>query len=397
MARSIWTKWLACGVFSAGVVAAGNSAMAQQDVLVLTEQAIPYHVQPLDLRATRAGNVLYLAADEQKSAEANQGEYWLGVQIAALPEVAKQQLGIDQGLVVEEVMPNSPAAKAEIKKHDILIKLDDMPLKEPEDLIKSIEISKGKEMTIKIVRGGKDRTINVVAAKRPENDRVEARTARPQIDAEIKRLEEALQGLKTKAGKEGLGLMFARPAVVTPRVEIRHHDGLFSTKDEFPKDLSVRITKEGEEPTKIHVKRGDKEWDVTEDKLSELPDDVRPHVQGLLGRMLAPGFAAAAKNIVRVNPQGKIEGELKIGPYPAIPPVPFHSGVLPSPVPFPRAPSAPAAPTPPTPPKATRTRTFRAETGEETSDSKLDSIMNELKQLRKEVEELRSKSPGDKK
>jgi len=361
--------------------------MAQEDVLVLTDQPIPYQVQRLDLHPNRGGDVLYLVADEQKSGEAGQGEYWLGVQIAALPEVAKQQLGIDQGLVVEEVVPDSPAAKAEIRKHDILVKADDTALKEPTDLIKSVEASKGKEMTIIIVRGGKDRTVKVIAGKRPEKERFEIRTAQPQIDTEIKRLEEALNSLKAKAGKEGAGFWFARPAVVAPRVEIRHHNDLLSNKDEFPKDVSVRITKEGEGTTKIHVKRGDKEWDVTEDKLSDLPDDVRPHVQGLLGRMLAPGFAAAARNIVRVNPQGKIEGELKIAPYPPAPP---------------RAPSAPAAPTPPTPPAppakaATRTRVFRAETGDEASDSKLDSIMNELKQLRKEVEDLRSKSPGDKK
>ena len=121
-------------------------------------------------------------------------------------------------------------------------------------------------------------------------------------------------------------------------------------------------------------------------------------------------MAAAARNIVRVNPQGKVEGELKIGPYPTIPNVPFYSGVIPSPTPAPRPPTAPVAPvapaapyapsTSPVPaaPKATvRTRTFRAESGEETSDSKLDAIMNEVKQLRREVEELRSKSPGDKK
>src|SRR5438132_883760 len=97
--------------------------------------------------------------------------------------------------------------------------------------------------------------------KRPEKERLEIRTARPQIDAEIKRLEEALESLKNKAGKEGLGLFFARPGVVSPDAKTYARLAPFPKdfKGEFPKDLSVRIDKEGDQPTKIHVKRGDKE------------------------------------------------------------------------------------------------------------------------------------------
>src|SRR3954471_11416111 len=251
MARSVWMKGLAVGVFTAGAVAASSSALAQEDV------------KPLDLRFTHRGDVLYLIADaekpgeEAKAAKEGQNEYWIGVQIAELPEVAKQQLGLDQGLVIEDVMPDSPAAKAEIKKHDILIKAGDTPLKEPSDLVKSVEASKGKEMTIAIVRGGKDRTVKVVAAKRPEKERVvEHRTARQPIDAEIKRLEEALDSLKSKAGKEGFGLWLAQPGVVAPRFHYQISPFPKGPAGDFPKDLTVRIVKEGDQPTKIHVKRG---------------------------------------------------------------------------------------------------------------------------------------------
>src|SRR5258706_10701047 len=98
MARSMWMRWLACGIASAMATASGHAAMAQEDVLIPTEP-IEYQVQPLDIRATRRGDFVFFLADDEKAADTNQGEYWLGVQIAALPEVAKQQLGIDQGLV----------------------------------------------------------------------------------------------------------------------------------------------------------------------------------------------------------------------------------------------------------------------------------------------------------
>src|SRR6185312_6347588 len=116
---------------------------------------------------------------------------------------------------------------------------------------------------------------------------------------------------------------------------------------------------QGAEPAKIQVKRGDKEWNVTEEKLDDLPDDIRTHVQTLLGRMLMPGFTAAAKRVVRTTPEGKVEGTLQIepqppkppaapvaprgvAPYPAIPSAPYRSGVLPAPQTVPATPASPA-------------------------------------------------------
>ena len=84
-----------------------------------------------------------------------------------MPELAKQQLGVDYGLAVEDVTADSPAAKAEIKPHDILVKAGDVPLKEAGDLVKVVEGSEGKDIKITIVRGGKDRTITVTPARRP--------------------------------------------------------------------------------------------------------------------------------------------------------------------------------------------------------------------------------------
>ncbi|HEX5102777.1 MAG TPA: hypothetical protein VFV87_03150, partial [Pirellulaceae bacterium] len=152
---------------------------------------------------------------------------------------------------------------------------------------------------------------------------------------------------------------------------------------EFPKDLTVRITKEGDQPTKIHVKRGDQEWEVKEDKLSELPDDVRPHVQKLLSRMLAPGFASAASRVLKVQPGGKVEGEIKIAPLPPLPPTP------------PKAPKAGAKPSAPAEPQVTRLHAYRVEQGG--VDAKLDAIMKKLEQLTKEVDDLKDRSSSDKK
>ena len=52
----------------------------------------------------------------------------------------------------------------------------------------------------------------------------------------------------------------------------------------LPPNMSIGISKEGDQPAKIAVKRGDEKWEVTEKELDKLPADVRPHVERMLGR-----------------------------------------------------------------------------------------------------------------
>jgi hypothetical protein len=399
MARATTIQRMMGGAMVAALVSGGGYLPAQEDVLVPAPEPIELTVQNLAGTGKRRHDVLIAFTDDEKKEkeDAAHSEYWLGVQLAALPELARQQLGVDYGLAVEDITPDSPAAKAEIKPHDILVKAGDVPLKEAGDLVKVVEGSQGKEITITIVRGGKDRTITVTPAKRPERERtITVRGRGPELDTEIKRLEEALENLKNKAGKEGFGMYFPRPAIVAPKLNLyRSAPSPKDLKDEFPKDLSVQINKEGDQPVKIHVQRGGKEWDVTEDKLSDLPDDVRPHVQKLLGRMLAPGFAAAAQRILRVTPEGKVEGELRLAPNPPNPPAAPRAPRL-------AAPSAP--PSPPVPPASgavpQRAYSFRLESSDRREgkldpvalEDKLTAIMKKLDELRKDVDELRGKS-----
>src|SRR5205814_1792344 len=77
--------------------------------------------------------------DEDNADQQRESDYWLGLRIGALPDVAKRQLAVDDGVVVEEVLADSPASKAELKRHDILIKAGDTALKEPADLVKAVE------------------------------------------------------------------------------------------------------------------------------------------------------------------------------------------------------------------------------------------------------------------
>jgi hypothetical protein len=309
--------------------------------------------------------VLFLA--EQDETEAGKTEYWLGIGLEGeVPDVLKRHLNLDHGLVVADVAEDSPAAKAEVKKYDILLKAGDEPLKTPKDLIETLQASDGKELTILIFRDGKNATLHVTPAKRPATDerRYSLRTP-SKFGPEIKGLEEALAKLKGKAGEEALNLLFARPGVMSPQLKVLK-------PNELPKNVSVRITKEGSQPAKIHVKKDDQEWEVTEDKLGDLPEDLRPHVQQFLARPMnlsldLKGSKLEARQLNLKKPDGKVEAELKFTPPPGAYGSTSHS------------------------------YTLRSGPDLKSLDSKLDAVIKALDRLSKEVDELRSRSPGDKK
>lgn len=354
-------------------------------------------------------------------------EFWIGIALGELPEVAKQQLGLEQGLVVAEVMANSPAAKAEFKANDILIKAGDAKLAAAADLIKAVDAAQEKELAIVVVRGGKERTIKVTPIKRSkassEAERLEllmSQAPNAELKVHIKKLEDALTQLKDKAGGGPLGIMLARPGVVPPTIAGAHVDVLKPV--ELPKNLKINITKQGDQPTKIHVEKDGKEWDVTEEKLGDLPEDVRTHVQQFLGHRTTFRLKAAVPAVPGVpGLPGQGHGLYEYRGLPLIPPMP---------------PAAPGAPAPPAPPTTARTavrayipnavatpavpvaphvaqlHTYRVETASGGVESKLDAILSKLdqlqsksveqlekdvKQLRKELDELRGKSPGERK
>lgn len=394
MKTSPWIAKLPAAAAVAAALICPLTSSAQEDVLV-PGGPIALRVEPLKVEG--AGNLevaLAVAGDEKgdvKEEESQGSDYWLGVQVAAVPELVKRQMALKHGLAVEDVTADSPAAKAEIKRYDILLKAGDTPLNVVADLVKTVEAAKGKEIEITVKRDGESRTIRIAADKRPKPEaaveivRRKLEAARPELAGEIKQLEEALEKLKSKAGKDGFGIVFAKPAIVAPRFDLKFDNQyLKETRADFPKDLSVQINKAGNEPAKIHVKRGDKEWNVTDKTIGELPEEIRGHVQKMLhGQVLSAHSGGAGIHTVRVLPGGKVDGVLNISPVaPAAP-------VAPAPPAPPAAPGAPASPAKPA--IAARTITARVERTEDGTSAKLDAIMKKLEKLESEVESLREK------
>ena len=84
-------------------------------------------------------------------------EYWLGVMCTPLQEALRAQLKVPNqaGLLVEQVLPNSPAAGAKIERFDVIAKAGGKTMKMPLDLVEAVRASDGKKISLEVIRGGK--------------------------------------------------------------------------------------------------------------------------------------------------------------------------------------------------------------------------------------------------
>jgi serine protease Do len=99
---------------------------------------------------------------------------FLGVETSQVPTVVSEQLGLSKGLglVVEYVVPESPAAAAGIQQNDILKMLNDQILIEPSQLRKLLQtFSDGADVTLTILRKGQEQKVTVKLTKKERPQR----------------------------------------------------------------------------------------------------------------------------------------------------------------------------------------------------------------------------------
>jgi hypothetical protein len=93
---------------------------------------------------------------------------WLGVGADEVPEALASQLGLNhgEGLVATMVASNSPAAKAGLQKHDVLVEIDGQLLVHPAQLRKLVRAHKeGDNIKITYYRAGKKDSVTATLGK----------------------------------------------------------------------------------------------------------------------------------------------------------------------------------------------------------------------------------------
>jgi membrane-associated protease RseP (regulator of RpoE activity) len=109
-------------------------------------------------------------ADPFKSPqERHEPQPFLGIVTSPLPPALTAQLGLPDGfgLLVDEVMPDSPAATAGLQKYDVLKSLNDQQLVNPEQLSALVRgAGKDKEVTITLLRKGQEQKVTTKVGER---------------------------------------------------------------------------------------------------------------------------------------------------------------------------------------------------------------------------------------
>lgn len=224
---------------------------------------------------------------QDATAEAKQNEYWIGILCSpTLPEELRTHLQLPekQGLLVREVVPKGPAAKAGLEPMDVLLKVNGKPIGSIAELVTAVEESKGKELAVDVLRKGKPETLKVIPEKRPAD--LQARHPATSDQPELQRIYEWFERMHPGwGGKPPMRLRFFHPGVMLPPDAPMH--------PALPEGMSINIMKQGSEPTKITVQKDGKTWEVTEKELDKLPADVRPFVDRMLeGMVIGPDVAS---------------------------------------------------------------------------------------------------------
>ena len=264
MVSSRWKSLAALVLASAGL--GGFAAFAE-------EQAAETG-QPIVVRArlvAQDGEVVPLEGFTADVAE-EASPYWIGVQLEPPTDILKQHLHLEGGMVVVHVFEDGPAAKAGLKANDIILKAGDGYIKEPGDLLEIVGAAKENELTLVLIRSGKEQTIKVVPAQRRQEGKFQIITeASLEGEKVVQTLDAALHAYRGAGGADPtINVIRVRPGVVTSAT-------LGALK--LPKDVSVVITKMGNQPTKIVVKKGDREYQAMGDQINQLPEEVRGYVQ----------------------------------------------------------------------------------------------------------------------
>ncbi len=142
-----------CDEFNQRITSAGANALSL--ALIRSSNRINATVNPRQ----------QLALNYLKTIQSIVQSYWLGIQASPADGALRSHLRLpaDEGLVVTEVVVESPAARAGVMVHDVLILLDDVALRTTEQLTEKLQELKDREVPLGLLRAGQRQTLNVAA------------------------------------------------------------------------------------------------------------------------------------------------------------------------------------------------------------------------------------------
>ncbi len=280
--RDFKFSWDALLIASVVIVAGVCSQMGQMAWADASEpQGRIVQIAPgdADLAPVTGGAIV----EEEGPAE-SKPTYWIGIRGRSVQSpVLKTQLQLaeDVGVVVEEVINDSPAAKAGVRKHDILLRANGELIQDMKNLQSLVIAGEAKPIELRVIRLGKEETFSVIPQQQPPGQSASAGRrdgfGNDRTD-ELRKLLEQF-GIRDGVRMFGPGVVFNNQRFDFNRI---------------PNGVGVTIQRQNDGPAKITVKQGDKTWSFDsndQEALKQLPDEVREYVTRLMeGGRLADGI-----------------------------------------------------------------------------------------------------------
>jgi len=160
---------------------------------------------------------------------------WLGISMQRVTPDLASGLGLARptGLVVKDVFANGPGEKAGIKRNDVIIGLREQPIDDEAALrFRLATLSVGATVPIKVVRGGKELTLQIPLAAPPED---------PPRDKSVLEGRQPLSGATvvnlSPAVAEEMGLTEWRPGVAIAEIK----GGSYAARFMRPGDMVIAV------------------------------------------------------------------------------------------------------------------------------------------------------------
>jgi membrane-associated protease RseP (regulator of RpoE activity) len=234
--------------------------------------------------------------------------FWIGVQVAPVPDIFLSHFDVkkeDAGrVVVEQVVPDSPAAKAGLKRGDVILQFAGKEINTLHDLVGQVSETKETTKPIQIIRNGAKIDLNITPAPRPieqtiiqGNPMFPGRAIMPQpllpppgmkLGPEIwigPRDPQKMMREMEEYFRQMQGGVDSDQLLILPDQDNQSAKNTSSSG----KHLSVSSITDKDGKTKIRVKQilksGDsneeKNWEV--EKIDDLPEEIRNEVKMLFG------------------------------------------------------------------------------------------------------------------
>ena len=92
---------------------------------------------------------------------------YMGVQMASIPDVAKDALG--KGVLIAEVVPDGPAAKAGMLSGDVVVAIGGKDIEDQSDMLRVVAgTPPGKKVDVVLMRKGKEKKLSVDLVEKPK-------------------------------------------------------------------------------------------------------------------------------------------------------------------------------------------------------------------------------------